>query len=66
MELSWRKAMEERERTEKNVIMKEREMQTFFLGLEIGMECIKKGIINEINQNISINDDFFFFTIGST
>ena len=44
MELSWRKAMEEKERAEKNVIRKERETQTFFFfgfGLEIGMECIK-------------------------
>ena len=44
MELSRRKAVEEKERAEKNVIMeeREREMSTFFFfGLEIGMKCIK-------------------------
>ena len=40
--------MEEKERVEKNVIMKERERKTekhrpffFFFGLEIGLECYK-------------------------
>ena len=33
MELSWRKAMEEKERAEKNVIMEERERdEDFFFG----------------------------------
>ena len=37
MELTWRKAMEEKERGEINVIMEERESGR----LEIGMKCIK-------------------------
>ena len=44
MKLIWRKAMEEKERVEKNVIMEEREREKcrlFFLGLEIRIECIK-------------------------
>ena len=46
MKLIWRKAMEEKERVEKNVIMEERERKTekrrlFFLSLEISIECIK-------------------------
>ena len=47
MELSWRKAMEEKERVEKNMIMEERERERerdidfFFWGLEISIECIK-------------------------
>ena len=37
-----RKATEEKERVEKNVIMEERERRRFFfLSLEIGMKCIK-------------------------
>ena len=45
MELSWRKAMEEKERAKKNVIIEERERCRlfffFFKSLEIDMECIK-------------------------
>ena len=37
-----RKAMEEKERGEKKVIIEDRERRRFFfLSLEIGMECIK-------------------------
>ena len=45
MELSWRKAMEEKESREKHDYggerERERERGRFFFGLEIGMECIK-------------------------
>ena len=51
----WRR---ERER-EKRAETRERESQTYyvytFFGLELSMKCIKQRIINNINQNISIN-----------
>ena len=58
--------MEEKESREKHDYggererERERERQTFGLGLEIGMKCIKEWIINEINQNISINGSLYF------
>ena len=52
--------MEEKESREKHDYGGERERQTFGLGLEIGMKCIKGWIINEINQNISINGSLYF------
>ena len=40
---------------------RERDICIPFLGLEISMEYHKSRIVNEINQNININECFFFF-----